>query len=213
MKIDEPKTPYARRYDPSEDEAEIHMLDVGELVVDELDAEDVAAGRPKVRTRESDIPGLELGDPEEAVPVGMQRTGSGSGKEKMVVVDPASKGEGGHGEMEGWSREEVEKHRRFEELRKKHYEMKDVRELLGYVGHPLGSSSASASASTLAFVCFSPALLPTAFCPILHRFFSRMNDLNPLFSSHPEDVDMEDEDDAAARAGLPIHLRGIVNGA
>ena len=136
MKINEPKTPYAKHYDPSDDTDELHTLDTNDLVVDELDQ---VSGMRKSRTRESDIPGLELGEPEEQVPeAGMglddpsliSRSGSVKG-EKQVVVDPPTDMEGGHGEMEGWSREEVEKHRKFEEMRKKHYEMKDVKGLLG----------------------------------------------------------------------------------
>ena len=139
MKIDEPKTPYARRYNPDEDEAEgdtdAHQLDAQELVVDELDQYQVEHPPPARRgVRESEIPGLELGEPEEPTPetaAGVHR--SNSGREKTVVVDPATEGEGGHGEDEEGrlSREEKEKHRRFEEMRKKHYEMKEVKGLLG----------------------------------------------------------------------------------
>ncbi len=135
MKIDEPKTPYARRYDPEEDEVEIRTLDAGDLVVDELDR---YAGRS--RTKEDEIPGLELGEPEEAIPnassdrarggSSISRSGSVKG-EKQVVVDPADDGLGGHGEYVGSSAEEREKHRRFEELRKRHYQMKSVKGLLG----------------------------------------------------------------------------------
>ena len=136
MKIDEPKTPYAKRYDPAEDSEETHALDAQDLVVDELDA--VGGGGAK-RTRESEIPGLELGEPEEAFTRTAEDDGenergrifrSGSLKgEKQVVVDDS--GESGHGGIEGLSGEELEKHRRFEEMRKKHSEMKDVRGVLG----------------------------------------------------------------------------------
>ena len=129
MKIDEPKTPYAKRYDPTEDEDELRTLDAQELIVDELDQ--AQEQKRERRARESDIPGLELGEPEEAVPVSMQR--SNSGREKQVVVDPDPQGADGHGhgEFANMSREEAEKHRRFEERRKRHYEMKDVKGLLG----------------------------------------------------------------------------------
>lgn len=137
MKIDEPKTPYAKRYDPDDDADEMRTLDADDLVVDELDK--VGGGR--TRTKDAEIPGLELGEPEEAVPecvdeVGaggnlVARSGSGSSRgEKQVVVD-----EPGHGDNVGLSMEEREKHRKFEELRKKHYEMKEVKGLLGYVAH------------------------------------------------------------------------------
>ena len=131
MKIDEPKTPYAKRYDPTEDEDELRTLDAEELMVDELDQ--AREQKRERRTRESDIPGLELGEPEEAIPANMQR--SNSGREKQVVVDPEPNGVDGHGhgELGNLSKEEAEKHRRFEERRKRHYEMKDVKGLLGYV--------------------------------------------------------------------------------
>ncbi|KAI9802341.1 MAG: hypothetical protein M1833_001847 [Piccolia ochrophora] len=135
MKIDEPKTPYAKRYDPDEDDAEMHTLDAGDLVVDELDK--VETSKPR-NAREDEIPGLELGEPEEAVPDAhdgqhISRSGSLKG-EKQVVVDPeAEPGLDEHdAEYVGLSREEREKHRRFEEMRKKHYEMKDVKGLLGH---------------------------------------------------------------------------------
>ena len=132
MKIDEPKTPYAKRYDPSEDEDEMRTLDADDLVVDELDR----YSRRKSRTKEDEIPGLELGEPEEAIPDMNEGSGrimrSGSLKgEKQVVVNPSGD-DGDHGEYVGSSAEEREKHRQFEEMRKKHYEMKDIKGLLGY---------------------------------------------------------------------------------
>lgn len=136
MKIDEPKTPYAKRYDPTEDEAEMRTLDADELMVDELDKarEDGTATTGKPRgTRESDIPGLELGEPEEKVPESMDGLSlQRSNSDRKVVVDPDAVAEAGHhGEgVEGLSGEEGEKHRRFEEMRKRHYEMKDIKGLL-----------------------------------------------------------------------------------
>ena len=132
MKIDEPKTPYTKRYDPAEDpseeEEDIPTLDADEIVVDELDR---VGGRKMSRTKDDEIPGLELGEPEDAVgdgSGGISRSGSVKG-EKQVVVDPSD--EVGHGENVGLSAEEREKHRKFEEMRKKHYEMKEVKGLLG----------------------------------------------------------------------------------
>ena len=150
MKINEPKTPYAKRYDPAEDEEEVHRLDAEELMVDELDAarelgQDKTKGTNRLG-RTSDIPGLELGEPAEELPEQQQAAPGGttdheggvvmkrsnSGREKQVVVDKPKEGHG-YGEDEvGLSREELEKHRRFEERRKKHYEMKDVKSLLGH---------------------------------------------------------------------------------
>ena len=141
MKIDEPKTPYAKKYDPAEDESEMRTLDMDDLVVDELDRVSGSTSR----TREDEIPGLELGEPEEAIPdaggvVNNRLTRATSLKgEKQVVVDPlVDDGLGGHGEgsLDG---EEGEKHRRFEEMRKRHYEMRDVKGLLGYLPHDQNS--------------------------------------------------------------------------
>ena len=125
MKIDEPKTPYAKHYDPAEDEDEMRMLDAGDIKVDELEMDGKignghlgrSPGREK-GAREEEIPGLSLGEPEEDVPEG------GEKKEKAVHV----RGE----EHVGLSKEEMEKHRKFEEMRKKHYEMKNVANLLGH---------------------------------------------------------------------------------
>ncbi|KAL8772845.1 MAG: hypothetical protein Q9209_002190 [Squamulea sp. 1 TL-2023] len=140
MKIDEPKTPYAKRYEPTEEEeAEMQMLDAEDLKVDELDQ--IKAERSnRTSMRDRDIPGLELGEPEEpfvpdgrgvASSGGLSRSGSQKG-EKQVVVDPVRDG-GHHGEENvGLSAEEKEKHRRFEQRRKQHYEMKDVKDLLGH---------------------------------------------------------------------------------
>lgn len=152
MKITEPKTPYARRYDPAEDEDDgddedmagaegngVPTLDAGDLVVDELDK--VTSSPSKGRMREDAIPGLELGEPEEAIPEqrpGRGRVSSGDSAggrhEKQVHVDPeVDLGLGAPGEGASSTDEEREKHRKFEEMRKKHYEMKNVKGLLGYV--------------------------------------------------------------------------------
>lgn len=133
MKIDEPKTPYAAHYDPAEDDEEMRTLDAEDILVDELDkAHSTTTTRS---TREDDIPGLSLGEPEEAVPENeftdgekMVRSGS-SGSNKAVHVHEAQK----HPDNVGLSAEEKEKHRKFEEMRKKHYEMKNVADILGHV--------------------------------------------------------------------------------
>lgn len=124
MKIDEPKTPYAKRYEPEDDEEEMHTLDADELLVDELDQQR-CGGRS--RTRDAEIPGLNLGEPE--IPTGdmpdederVVRSVSVKG-EKQVVVVP---------EGEGAEHDGIVRHREFEEMRKKHYEMKDIKGLLG----------------------------------------------------------------------------------
>lgn len=126
MKINEPKTPYAKHYDPTEDEEEMRMLDAEEIMVDELDMDQPRQGRSPNKAsksaKEEEIPGLSLGDPEEDVPD--SGLNDGTKKEKAVHVRAE--------EHVGLSREEIEKHKRFEEMRKKHYEMRNVTTLLGH---------------------------------------------------------------------------------
>ena len=140
MKIDEPKTPYAKQYDPTEDEdndqemveaeeQEGVALKVDEIVVDELDKSQSQGS--KRRAREDDIPGLDIGEPEMDAAQSQSPDG-----EKRVIVDTVMEGDdmGRHGEETvDMSEEEREKHRKFEELRRKHYEMKNVKDLLGCV--------------------------------------------------------------------------------
>lgn len=125
MKITEPKTPYAKHYDPAEDpsDEEDNTAVVGE-----------GSGTGRIG-HEDDIPDMSLGEPEEAVPeipadevemAHKKRKHRGSGS-RVHVDDEAIEDE-----TVGLSEEEREKHRRFEEMRKKHYEMKGVANLLGH---------------------------------------------------------------------------------
>ncbi|KAI1372757.1 hypothetical protein F4677DRAFT_241042 [Hypoxylon crocopeplum] len=111
MKITEPKTPYARHYEPSEDDDD-----------EMLDGED---------SRKEEIPGLSLGEPEEAIPE--DEFGSARKQSKVHVNDEdATPLHDAENEFLGMSPEDREKHRKFEALRKKHYEMKDVAKFLGH---------------------------------------------------------------------------------
>jgi protein phosphatase inhibitor 2 len=138
MKIDEPKTPYAGRYDPAEDEEEISTINAQDVAVDELEMGKAGSSnqhkRPPARSRDSDIPGLELGEPE----IDPKERSESDGERKVIVEsNDGDVDEGGsrHGEEreEDMSVVEREKHRKFEEMRKRHYEMSNVKSLLGYV--------------------------------------------------------------------------------
>ena len=124
MKIDEPKTPYVKQYDPTEDEEEVEMLDAEQIKVDELDSK--LKRKPKI----DEIPDFDLGEPELRARGESQTPDS----EKRVMVDEDAVGDDGyHGELlPNATEEEREKHRKFEEMRKKHYEMRNVRDILGH---------------------------------------------------------------------------------
>jgi len=122
MKIDEPKTPYAKQYDPAEDEEEVEMLNAEELKVDELD-------KPKRKPKIEDIPEFDLGQPE----LQARHSQTPESEKRVMVEEGMDTDEGYHGELlPNATQEEREKHRKFEELRKKHYEMKNVKDLLGH---------------------------------------------------------------------------------
>ncbi|KAG8529714.1 uncharacterized protein KY384_005195 [Bacidia gigantensis] len=152
MKIDEPKTPYAKRYEPEDDEEEDEgrALDAQDLVVDELDQARQGRGR---QSREKDIPGLDIGEPEDLNPYSASEGIGGRSDEGRVVLG-SGEGEGdGEGEGEGRRSESVgkgekivqvdearaeegkhdgeQRHKGFEEMRKKHYEMSGVKGMLG----------------------------------------------------------------------------------
>lgn len=132
MKIDEPKTPFAGRYDPGEDEDEIESINAQELAVDELDMKPRARKASGSRAKEGDIPDIDLGEPE-MEPIARRE----SDTERRVHVDPDEMDHdgGSHGEHNeaDMTSEEREKHHKFEEMRKKHYEMKNIKSLLGLV--------------------------------------------------------------------------------
>ncbi|KKK22754.1 hypothetical protein P175DRAFT_0501657 [Aspergillus ochraceoroseus IBT 24754] len=160
MKIDEPKTPYAPHYDPTEDEEEMRLAEAQEslidaqgLVVDELDRDkpEIAAAAHK-RVMEDDIPELELGEPEEEViggGVAHAIAGDGSDRitrarslsneshrsDKHVVVGTDQvNGDDGEVSKDGLmtTAETKEKHRQFEQQRRRHYEMRNIKELLAH---------------------------------------------------------------------------------
>ncbi|KAF1943960.1 hypothetical protein EJ02DRAFT_113611 [Clathrospora elynae] len=123
MKIDEPKTPYAKQYDPAEDEEEVEMLNAEELNVDELDS------KPRRRPKIDDIPEFDLGQPE----LQARESHTPEGEKRVIVEQDMDTDVGHHGELPpNATEEEREKHRKFEELRKKHYEMKNVKDLLAH---------------------------------------------------------------------------------
>ncbi|KAH6658534.1 hypothetical protein BKA67DRAFT_533685 [Truncatella angustata] len=115
MKITEPKTPYAKHYSPSED-----GLDDDEVDMD---------------GNHSEIPGLSLGEPEEEIPENDNLdTGTPRKQSKVHVSDEdATPLHDADADVFGMTPEEREKHRKFEELRKKHYEMSEA---VGLLGHP-----------------------------------------------------------------------------
>ncbi|KAK5655672.1 hypothetical protein OQA88_5605 [Cercophora sp. LCS_1] len=127
MKINEPKTPFAKHYDPAEDPSDdeemAEPIQPGDIDMDQVDGVPSKKNGPGT---EDEIPGLSLGEPEEAVP-----EGEFDKRPRAVHVD--SDGAGHDTEyLVGLSAEEREKHRKFEELRKKHYEMRNVAALLGH---------------------------------------------------------------------------------
>jgi protein phosphatase inhibitor 2 len=139
MKITEPKTPYQYGGGAMEDDEEEDVaIDPRYVNVDEMDMQKNKSMR---KARESDIPGLDIGEPEEeSFPntgqenARITHAGSGSlsrdgSKEKHVHVGGADEG---LNEQVGMpTREEQEKHRHFEDQRRKHYEMSNVKNLLG----------------------------------------------------------------------------------
>ncbi|KAJ5620882.1 hypothetical protein N7510_004866 [Penicillium lagena] len=148
MKIDEPKTPYAPHYDPTEDEEELRLaeareslIDAQDVVVDELD-KTTKGGNHKKGVSEDDIPDLELGEAEESTSGDLEgpriyrdrslSTESHKGEKHVVVGAESNGGEAPGGDHLLNTEEAREKHRQFENQRKRHYEMKNIKELLAH---------------------------------------------------------------------------------
>jgi protein phosphatase inhibitor 2 len=121
MKITEPKTPYAKHYDPAEDPSD----DEGSMEGGRLRRQTSGTGG------EDDIPGLSLGDPEEEIAEADFPTHARQPSEKTVHVDDQDATPSAEEELVGLSPEEREKHRQFEVARKRHYDMHNVAQLLG----------------------------------------------------------------------------------
>lgn len=143
MKINEPKTPYAKHYDPAEDPSDddedmAEPINPNTIDLDRVDGVGSAhAHSHNKRTgasAEDEIPGLSLGEPEEEVPENEFGESSASQRPRAVHVDShdSTHDTDGDAYLVGLSAEEREKHLKFEAMRKKHYEMKNVASLLGH---------------------------------------------------------------------------------
>ncbi len=132
MKINEPKTPYAKHYDPTEDPSDDDE-DMADHNGGSSHDADGAPHQQRRRPADEEIPRLSLGEPEEEVPE-PDFAPSSPARPRAVHVDSNGSGHDADGEeyLVGLSAEEREKHRRFEEMRKKHYEMRNVAALLGH---------------------------------------------------------------------------------
>ncbi|KAJ5836710.1 Protein phosphatase inhibitor 2 (IPP-2) [Penicillium robsamsonii] len=149
MKIDEPKTPYAPHYDPSEDDelmrlddAQQSLIDAQGIIVDELDSAKPTQHLKAVS--EDEIPELELGEPEETmqdVPFDDARVF----RDRSMSMDSHKSEKHVHVGMEDTNgaqapahdpllttEEARAKHAHFEQQRKRHYEMRNIKELLAH---------------------------------------------------------------------------------
>ncbi|KAJ5795005.1 hypothetical protein N7457_001604 [Penicillium paradoxum] len=150
MKIDEPKTPYAPHYDPTEDdeqmrldEAEDSLINAQGLVVDELDKSTKPTHHRKAFS-DDEIPDLELGEPEENMQNftsddprvfrdrSMSTDSHKSEKHVHVGVEDMNGSDAPTDDPLLTTEEARAKHAHFEKQRKRHYEMRNIKELLAH---------------------------------------------------------------------------------
>ncbi|KAK9379633.1 uncharacterized protein V2V93DRAFT_373235 [Kockiozyma suomiensis] len=123
MKITEPKTPYAGAVDPSD------LLDYDDN--DEIVGLTLSGINGERREVSEDIPELELGEAE------VTSTDTTEPKEARIIADSTNQREeptGKEGESAETESEEA-RHKRFGEMRKKHYEMKDALKIAEALAH------------------------------------------------------------------------------
>ncbi|KAK9461128.1 uncharacterized protein V1516DRAFT_336896 [Lipomyces oligophaga] len=124
MKITEPKTPFAQSVDPSE------LVDYSDSEIEGMTLNGIN-GHRKRRVSE-EVPELDLGDPEEPIDSGIDTMNNGRILKENIEPDlgagkESTESEAGQGSEE--METEEERHRRFADMRKKHYEMKGALEL------------------------------------------------------------------------------------
>ncbi|KAK3075119.1 hypothetical protein LTR53_001873 [Teratosphaeriaceae sp. CCFEE 6253] len=135
MKIDEPKTPFVHSQDvpDREEEEESTALDPKDLNVDELE---MGSSKSKKGAAQDEIPDIDIGQPEMEMsepPAALNRRESDLDRKVSLGGDPMELDGARHGEHEEeMTGPELEKHRKFEEMRKRHYEMKNIKNLLGH---------------------------------------------------------------------------------
>ncbi|TKA58152.1 hypothetical protein B0A55_11898 [Friedmanniomyces simplex] len=143
MKIDEPKTPFVHSQDlpDREEEEETTSLNPQDLAVDELEMDKSRLKSKKSASAAQDeIPDIDIGQPEmememqtEPAPSLPRRESDGLDRKVSLGGDPMDLDGMHHGEHEeAMTGAELEKHKKFEEMRKRHYEMKNIKDLLGH---------------------------------------------------------------------------------
>lgn len=130
MKITEPKTPFEYPKSVVDDEEEDVAIDPRYVNVDEMQLEN-KRGLKKVRN--SDIPGLDIGEPEEessAADLDNDRIMRQASLSRESSKDKHASVSDDRVPTE-LSPDDEEKHKRFEAQRRKHYEMSNVKDMLG----------------------------------------------------------------------------------